>query len=97
MAGKGKPGPSKGIPKVPNSGGSRKGCPNKATKELKDMILGALDNAGGEDYLTEQANANPSAFMALVGKVLPRDVKLEIREGLAEAIRKARERLNDGD
>ena len=52
-------------------GGSRKNIPNKSTKALKDMILGALSKAGGEDYLKRQAEANPGPFMALVGKVLP--------------------------
>jgi hypothetical protein len=66
-----KPGPPKGSPKVPNSGGSRKGKPNKVTKALKDMILGALDAAGGEKYLQEQSRKNASAFLTLLGKVLP--------------------------
>ena len=35
------------------------------------MILGALDKAGGEKYLLRQAEANPVAFMGLLGKVLP--------------------------
>src|SRR5262252_4400810 len=52
-------------------GGSRKGRPNKLTADLKTMILGALDKAGGEEYLMRQANENPSAFMTLLGKVLP--------------------------
>lgn len=52
-------------------GGSRKGRPNKVTKALKDMILGALDQAGGEDYLLKQAQENPQAFLTLIGKVLP--------------------------
>jgi hypothetical protein len=47
------------------------GTPNKATKALKDMILGALDQAGGQDYLVAQAAANPGVFLTLVGKVLP--------------------------
>jgi putative NADH-flavin reductase len=34
----------------------------------KAMILGALDKAGGEEYLMRQANENPSAFMTLLGK-----------------------------
>lgn len=51
--------------------GRPKGVPNKATKQLKDMILGALDKAGGEEYLRRQAEENPGPFMALVGKVLP--------------------------
>jgi len=59
-------------------GGSRKGIPNKVTKELKDMILGALDDAGGQAYLARQANENPGAFMSLIGKVLPKEIKAEI-------------------
>jgi len=55
-------------------GGSRKGCPNKNTKALKDMILGALSKAGGEKYLLEQSRTNPNGFLALVGKVLPMTV-----------------------
>jgi len=55
-------------------GGSRKGVPNKVTKALKDMILGALDDAGGQGYLTEQAKKNPGAFLALVAKVLPKEL-----------------------
>mgnify|MGYP000514731676 CR=1 FL=1 len=59
--------------KPPEKGGSRKGIPNKVTKEVKEMILAALDKVGGEDYLAEKA-ADPrtaSAFLGLVGKVLP--------------------------
>jgi hypothetical protein len=44
---------------------------NKTNAALKEMILGALDQAGGQDYLAEQAAKNPSAFLALIGKVLP--------------------------
>lgn len=55
-----------------NAGKGRiKGSQNKLTKALKDMILAALDRAGGEDYLVKQAEANPTAFLTLVGKVLP--------------------------
>ena len=55
-------------------GGSRKGRPNKMNSDLKAMILGALDDAGGQQYLAEQARANPAAFMTLLGKVLPLQV-----------------------
>lgn len=51
--------------------GRKKGVPNKTTGLLKEMILKALDDAGGIDYLKEQASENPTAFMTLVGKVLP--------------------------
>lgn len=55
-------------------GGRVKGTPNKITSELKDMILGALDDAGGQEYLQRQADENPVAFLGLVGKVLPLQV-----------------------
>jgi hypothetical protein len=59
----------KGQPKL--GGGSRKGIPNKNTAALKEMILQALDGAGGVEYLQKQAKANPAAFLTLIGKVLP--------------------------
>lgn len=55
-------------------GGSRKGIPNKATADVKAMILQALSDAGGAEYLKEQSGKNPAAFMTLVGKVLPLQV-----------------------
>lgn len=55
-----------------NAGKGRpKGTPNKTTKQVKEMILAALDMAGGIDYLVRQSEENPTAFMTLVGKVLP--------------------------
>ena len=64
----------KGGPKT--GGGSRKGIPNKATANIKAMIEQALSDAGGAAYLLEQAHENPSAFMTLVGKILPKDVNV---------------------
>jgi hypothetical protein len=52
-------------------GGRPKGVPNKIGVALKEMILGALDEAGGKTYLVKQSSENPAAFMTLVGKVLP--------------------------
>jgi hypothetical protein len=49
---------------------------NRRTIILKDLILGALMDAGGQAYLTYQAIHNPSAFMSLVSKVIPLQVKL---------------------
>ena len=58
-------------PGAPKTGGREKGTPNKVTKQLKAMILGALDDAGGQEYLVAMAKAQPVAFLALLGKVLP--------------------------
>lgn len=60
------------------TGGRTAGTPNKVTKELKDMVLIALDRAGGINYLQEQAEANPNAFLTLVGKVLPLSIKGDV-------------------
>ena len=51
--------------------GRPKGLPNKVTKALKEMILGALDDAGGQRYLAVCAASEPKAFLALLGRVLP--------------------------
>jgi hypothetical protein len=60
------------MPRSSTSGQGRpKGVPNKLTSDVKAMILAALDKAGGVDYLVAQSEKNPSAFMTLVGKVLP--------------------------
>lgn len=56
------------------TGGRQKGTPNKVTGELKDMILTALNRSGGVDYLVKQAESSPTAFLTLVGKVLPLQV-----------------------
>ncbi len=53
------------------TGGRQKGTLNKNSALLKDMILQALDGAGGVGYLQRQAEENSSAFLTLVGKVLP--------------------------
>ena len=58
--------------------GRPKGSQNKNTMELKAMISGALQDVGGRDYLARQAEDNPTAFMNMLGKTLPKDIKQEI-------------------
>jgi hypothetical protein len=71
-------GARKGCKPPPNAGKGRvKGVPNKVTGALKDMVLQALAGAGGVDYLQKQATENPTAFLTLVGKVLPLQVSGE--------------------
>lgn len=68
--------PKKG-PKRGNAGKGRpKGAVNKTTREVKEMILAALEGVGGIDYLQARAKdpKTASAFLTLVGKVLPLQV-----------------------
>lgn len=62
---------SKRIPPIATR--SRKGVPNKVNGDIKNMILEALSNAGGAEYLTRKANdpKTAAAFLGLIGKVLP--------------------------
>lgn len=58
--------------------GRPKGSPNKLPRALKESILEAAERAGGPEgtvgYLTTQATVNPTAFMTLLGKVLPMQI-----------------------
>jgi len=67
----------RGKPFAKGNAGKPKGAVAKVTKELKDMILQALDDAGGVKYLTARAKdpKTASAFLTLVGKTLPMTVK----------------------
>ncbi|MHB1287523.1 MAG: hypothetical protein ACYCYP_13410 [Leptospirales bacterium] len=56
----------------PNAGkGRKKGVPNKITKSVREAIETAFEEVGSHKYLVDQALENPSAFMALLGKLLP--------------------------
>lgn len=57
------------------TGGRRNGTQNRFSVALKELMLQALSDACGAAYLTRQAENNLSAFMALVGRVLPLQVK----------------------
>jgi hypothetical protein len=82
-------------PGAAKTGGRQAGTPNKVSADVRAMILAALDRAGGEDYLFQQAHANPRAFLALVGRILPTQItgsgdKDLIPEGATEPARVAK-------
>lgn len=49
----------------------KKGGPDNFTVTIRDMIVGALARAGGEEYLLHLAEEEPKTFISLVSKVLP--------------------------
>jgi hypothetical protein len=62
----------------PNAGKGRKaGVPNKVAANVKSMILGALDDLGGQTWIVEQAKADPKAFLSLLARILPSEVALD--------------------
>jgi hypothetical protein len=71
------------------TGGRAKGTPNKVTGDLRSMVEGALSDVGGRQYLAEQARENPTAFIGLLGKCMPRDVNVGVTQSLADLIREA--------
>lgn len=58
--------------------GRPKGMPNKSTAAIKEMLLASLDSVGGQEYFKQQAVANPNAYMSLIGKIIPSEVKNQI-------------------
>lgn len=58
------------------------------------MILAALDEAGGVEYLKKRATDTPGPFLALIGKVLPTTLAGDPDAPLAHV---TRVELIDGD
>ena len=58
--------------------GRPKGVPNKQTREIKEMLMQSLEDAGGADYFTQLAESNSSAYASLLGKIIPTEVKNQI-------------------
>ena len=60
------------------TGGRKKGTPNKVNTDIKNIVIQALNEIGGVSYLKVQRELNPVAFMGLVGKVLPLQIKNDV-------------------
>lgn len=56
----------------PRAGSGRpKGSLDKGNAMIREMIVEALDAAGGVEYLKTTAASHPAAFLSLIGKVMP--------------------------
>lgn len=62
------------------TGGRKAGTPNKLTASVKDAIEQAFEQAGGVGYLVQQSQDNPVAFMSLIGRVIPKDVTVQVNQ-----------------
>lgn len=50
---------------------------------LKDAVLRAFEKVGGEDYLVTVARSDPRTFCALLGRMLPAEVRADVGLGLS--------------
>ena len=55
--------------------GRPKGSLDKGNAKIREMIVEALSEVGGVQYLAGVAQSHPQAFLALVGRVLPLQVE----------------------
>lgn len=64
----------------PNKGrtGRKKGVPNKFSAQAKTLVLEALAEVGGKDWLVALAREEPRAFAALVQKLVPQEIAAKV-------------------
>jgi hypothetical protein len=55
--------------------GRPKGSLDKGNALIREMIVDALGELGGVDYLKQTAASHPAAFLSLLGKVMPVQVE----------------------
>ncbi|MGL3710532.1 hypothetical protein ACSYAY_06670 [Leptospirillum ferriphilum] len=68
--------------KPPAAGKGRpRGAQNKITRALREAVLKAFDEVGGEAWLVEVARTDPRTFVSLLGRLLPNEVKAEVQSG----------------
>ena len=64
----------------PKTGGRTKGTPNKLNAEIRAMVLEALSELGGVDYLVEVGRKKPEVLCGLIARLIPSEIKAS--EGL---------------
>ena len=66
-----------------NPAGRPRGAANKLNREVREMLRQALEEEGGVEYLRWAARNQPAAFLSLLGRLLPAEIKASIdHEGL---------------
>ena len=54
--------------------GRQKGSKNKSTAAVKTLLLAVNDKLGGEKAMLVWAQANPTEFYKLLGRLIPQEV-----------------------
>jgi len=56
--------------------GRKKGSKNKTPADLIDAVMHSFNSVGGKRYLAQQAIENPACYLALLAKVLPKNIQI---------------------
>lgn len=62
------------------------GSPNKISSKIKEALEQSFDDVGGVKYLNRMAEAEPKAYLGLLGKIIPKEIKGEVRVSLMDSI-----------
>ena len=54
-----------------------KGAIGRLNRDMKEVIFHAFEKAGGSAYLVKQAHSEPKAFLSLLGRIVPNEVRLD--------------------
>lgn len=78
------------------TGGRQKGTPNKTTATVKSVLEETFERMGGVDAMHAWASENPTEFFKIYAKLLPVEMKGEVKhtglDKLAERLARAAER-----
>ncbi len=77
-----------------NPNGRPRGTPNATTASVKQALLNAFVEAGGEKFLLKLAKSDPKTFVMLLAKLIPREIQARVQgpPDMAERILEARKR-----
>ena len=68
--------------KPPAAGKGRpKGAVNKTTRNIREAIEKAFNQAGGVDYLVTLAKDDPRTFIPLLAKIIPNETRITGADG----------------
>ena len=66
--------------------GRKKGSISKINKDIREAIKESFDELGGVSYLVKMGKEQPASYMALLSKILPKEVNINHREATLEKL-----------
>jgi hypothetical protein len=63
----------------PANAGRKPGVKNKVTRDMREAVWQAFENAGGVEYLAKLAAKEPRTFGTMLVKLMPEKLEAELR------------------